>query len=180
VIFDNSGNGNHYSLSGIIANDKPDISGLTTGYDVDDSGTVQAINADSSAAGPLVTLTSGQAPAGSYLAIANVSGQTDNGYVVQTNQAVSGIRIAASGHDALTVCTLPQKGNPVAIHPEEDQENLPNSVIFNWTFEGDAAVKGYKFRQARRAAGQWRGGRSGRSGSCVSAGSADGPERLLY
>ncbi len=43
-----------------------------------------------------------------YGTIGNFSGQTDKGYVVQFDTAVDGIRIAASGHDSLTVTTIPE------------------------------------------------------------------------
>lgn len=41
VVFDNAGNADHNTLTGLIANNKPQITGLTVGYDVDDSGAVQ-------------------------------------------------------------------------------------------------------------------------------------------
>ncbi|MBN2535827.1 MAG: hypothetical protein JXB88_23305 [Spirochaetales bacterium] len=41
VAFDNAGNGDHNVISGLIANDKPQFTGVIVGYDVDDSGSVQ-------------------------------------------------------------------------------------------------------------------------------------------
>jgi hypothetical protein len=42
VAFDNAGNGYHSVISGLIANNKPQFTGTIVGYDVDDSGSVQA------------------------------------------------------------------------------------------------------------------------------------------
>ncbi len=70
-----------------------------------DDGTVEAIAADGSLREAL-TLTSGGEPYASTGV--NVGGQTAYGYVVKTDVPVQGVRITASGHDTLTICTPAQ------------------------------------------------------------------------
>jgi hypothetical protein len=69
-----------------------------------DSGTIQPILADDSL-GTQLSITGGGDP---YLLIGNYSGQNDHGYVLETDVPVKGIRITASGHDSLTIATIPE------------------------------------------------------------------------
>lgn len=70
-----------------------------------DSGTVQAILADDSL-GTAVTLTKNAAPYANTGV--NVGGQNAFGYVLTTDVPVKGVRITASGHDALSVSAVPE------------------------------------------------------------------------
>jgi hypothetical protein len=76
----------------------------------DDTGTIQPILTDDSL-GPALTLQAGGAP---YELVGNYTGQDDYGYVYEVttvysnNVQVKGVLISASGHDAITVVTLPE------------------------------------------------------------------------
>jgi hypothetical protein len=70
-----------------------------------DNGTVQAILADDSL-GTALTLTKNGAPYASTGV--NVGGQTAFGYVLTTDVPVKGLRITASGHDALSISAIPE------------------------------------------------------------------------
>jgi len=70
-----------------------------------DSGTVQAILADDSLGTPL-TLTKNGAPYANTGV--NVGGQNAFGYVLTTDVPVKGVRIPASGHDALSISAIPE------------------------------------------------------------------------
>jgi hypothetical protein len=70
-----------------------------------DSGTVQAILADDSL-GTALTLTKNAAPYANTGV--NVAGQNAFGYVLTTDVPVKGVRITASGHDALSVSAVPE------------------------------------------------------------------------
>ena len=70
-----------------------------------DSGTVQAILADDSL-GTALTLTKNGAPYASTGV--DVNGQTAFGYVLTTDVPVKGVRITASGHDALSISAIPE------------------------------------------------------------------------
>ena len=72
-----------------------------------DSGTVQAILADDSL-GTALTLTKNAAPYANTGV--NVNGQNAFGYVLTTDVPVKGVRITASGHDALSVSAVPEPG----------------------------------------------------------------------
>ena len=75
-----------------------------------DNGTVQAILEDGSL-GTAMTLTSNGEPYASTGV--DVDGQTAYGYVVKTDVPVQGVRITASGHDALSIST--PKGAELAV-----------------------------------------------------------------
>ena len=71
-----------------------------------DAGTWQAINADRSAAGPLVEFTKGTdgGPLAFYADTGvDVGGQNAWGVVFKTDAPVMGVRVASSGHDALSI-----------------------------------------------------------------------------
>ena len=70
-----------------------------------DNGTVQAILADDSL-GTALTLTKGGAPYASTGV--DVGGQAAFGYVLTTDVPVKGLRITASGHDALSISAIPE------------------------------------------------------------------------
>jgi hypothetical protein len=70
-----------------------------------DNGTVQAILADGSL-GTALTLTKNGEPYGNTGV--NVGGQNAFGYVLTTDVPVQGLRITASGHDALSVSAIPE------------------------------------------------------------------------
>jgi len=70
-----------------------------------DSGTVQAILADDSL-GTALTLTKNADPYANTGV--NVGGQNAFGYVLTTDVPVKGLRITASGHDALSISAIPE------------------------------------------------------------------------
>jgi hypothetical protein len=70
-----------------------------------DNGTVQAILADDSL-GTALTLTNRGHPYANTGV--NVNGQNAYGYVLTTDVPVKGLRITASGHDALSVSAIPE------------------------------------------------------------------------
>jgi len=70
-----------------------------------DNGTVEAILADDSL-GTALTLTKNGAPYASTGV--DVNGQTAFGYVLTTDVPVKGLRITASGHDALSISAIPE------------------------------------------------------------------------
>jgi len=70
-----------------------------------DNGTVQAILADDSL-GTALTLTKNGAPYADTGV--NVGGQNAYGYVLTTDVPVKGLRITASGHDALSISAIPE------------------------------------------------------------------------
>ena len=70
-----------------------------------DNGTVQVILADDSL-GTALTLTKNGAPYASTGV--DVGGQTAFGYVLTTDVPVKGLRITASGHDALSISAIPE------------------------------------------------------------------------
>ena len=70
-----------------------------------DNGTVEAILADGSL-GTALTLTKNGDPYANTGV--NVGGQNAFGYVLKTDVPVQGLRITASGHDALSVSAIPE------------------------------------------------------------------------
>ena len=70
-----------------------------------DNGTVQAILADDSL-GMALTLTKNGDPYANTGV--NVGGQNAFGYVLTTDVPVKGLRITASGHDALSISAIPE------------------------------------------------------------------------
>jgi hypothetical protein len=70
-----------------------------------DNGTVQAILADGSL-GTALTLTKSGAPYANTGV--SVAGQNAYGYVLTTDVPVQGLRITASGHDALSISAIPE------------------------------------------------------------------------
>ncbi len=70
-----------------------------------DSGFVQAILPDLTL-GPALTLTKNAAPYANTSV--SVAGQNAFGYVLVTDVPVQGLRITASGHDALSISTIPE------------------------------------------------------------------------
>ena len=104
-----------------------------------DNGTVQAIRADDSL-GPALTLTSGGAP---YADTGiNVNGMNAFGYVLTTDVPVKGLRITASGHDALSIST-PSKANVLKAHdpkPEDKEKGvLVAGLTLSWKAGKDPA-----------------------------------------
>jgi hypothetical protein len=97
-----------------------------------DSGTVQAIFADDTLGTPL-TLTAGVAPYANTGV--NVGGQNAFGYVLTTDVPVKGLRITASGHDALSIST-PAGTNPTKAHdpqPEHKEKGvLVDGLTLSW------------------------------------------------
>lgn len=100
-----------------------------------DNGTVQAIRADGTL-GPPVTLTAGGAPYASTGI--DVGGQTAFGFVFLADGPVKGIRITASGFDALSICT-PAGGDPQKAH-EPDPPVAGTSVPVNATLSWKTGV----------------------------------------
>jgi hypothetical protein len=70
-----------------------------------DNGTVQAILADDSLGTALTLTKNGEPYANTGV---NVGGQNAFGYVLTTDVPVQGLRITASGHDALSVSAIPE------------------------------------------------------------------------
>ena len=70
-----------------------------------DNGTVQAILADDSLGAELPLIKNGAPYANTGV---NVNGQKAFGYVLTTDVPVKGLRITASGHDALSVSAIPE------------------------------------------------------------------------
>jgi len=104
-----------------------------------DNGTVQAIRADGSL-GPALTLTSGGSP---YAATGiNVGDQQAYGFVLITDAPVKGLRITASGFDALSI-SIPAGANPTQAHdpqPENGAKDVPVvGTILSWKTGVDPA-----------------------------------------
>ena len=94
-----------------------------------DSGTVQAIFANDTLGAPL-TLTAGTAPYANTGV--NVGGQNAFGYVLTTDVPVKGLRITASGHDALSVST-PAGTDPRKAHDPQPDVGEEGVVVTNAT-----------------------------------------------
>jgi len=103
-----------------------------------DSGTVQAILADDSLGTPL-TLTKNGAPYANTGV--NVGGQNAFGYVLTTDVPVKGVRITASGHDALSI-SIPAGSRPTQAHdpqPENKAKGVPVNATLSWKTGVDPA-----------------------------------------
>ena len=104
-----------------------------------DNGTVQAIYADGSL-GPALTLTSGGSP---YAATGiDVAGQQAYGFVLITDVPVKGLRITASGFDALSISTPAGSDTRRAHEPQpEDGEKgvLVAGATLSWKTGVDPA-----------------------------------------
>lgn len=104
-----------------------------------DNGTVQAVYADGSL-GPALTLTSGGAP---YAATGvDVAGQQAYGFVLKTDLPVLGLRITASGFDALSIST-PAGVDTRPAHnpqPEDGAKGVPIvDTVLSWSTGADPA-----------------------------------------
>ena len=88
-----------------------------------DTGFVQPILADNSL-GTALNITAGGFPYGDTNV--NVNGQDAHGYVLETDVPVKGIRITASGHDALTVAAaaVADSDEPVPVHHWKLDEDI--------------------------------------------------------
>lgn len=96
-----------------------------------DNGTVQAIYMDGSL-GPALTLTANGAPYASTGV--DVAGQTAYGFVLLTDVPVKGLRITASGFDALSI-SIPAGVSPTQAHdpqPENGAKDVPVNVTLSW------------------------------------------------
>jgi hypothetical protein len=104
-----------------------------------DNGTVQAIRADGSL-GPELTLTANGAPYASTGV--NVGGQTAYGFVLRTDAPAKGLRITASGFDALSI-SIPAGADPTQAHdpqPENGAKDVPVvGTVLSWTTGVDPA-----------------------------------------
>ena len=83
-----------------------------------DAGTWQALNADRSPAGPLVEFSKSNPPGPLPIYEStgvNVNGQTAYGVAFLTDQPVAGVRITASGHDTLSISTIPEPSAVVLV-----------------------------------------------------------------
>ncbi|MBE0536294.1 MAG: hypothetical protein IH624_11550 [Phycisphaerae bacterium] len=105
-----------------------------------DNGSVQAI-LPGGQLGPALTLTANGAPYGNTGVAVN--GSNAFGYVLQTDVPVVGLRITASGHDALSISIPTRNVWPVAINPLPDQKNVPATLLFEWTLEGEVMLDRY-------------------------------------
>jgi len=104
-----------------------------------DNGTVQAIRADGSL-GPALTLTAGGSPyANTGIAVGD---QTAYGFVLLTDAPAKGLRITASGFDALSI-SIPAGANPTQAHepqPENGAKDVPVvGAILSWKTGVDPA-----------------------------------------
>lgn len=104
-----------------------------------DKGTIQPILPDGTLGAPL-TLTANGAPYANTGV--NVGGQNAFGYALITDAPVMGLRITASGHDALSVSAVPIRRDPKQSHepkPKHEATDVPKDSILGWT-PGEGAV----------------------------------------
>jgi uncharacterized Zn-binding protein involved in type VI secretion len=107
-----------------------------------DTGKFQAILQDGSL-GPAVPFVPA-ANGGPYADTGfDVGGQHAFGVVFTTTVRVKGVRIAAPGHDTLTICALPRRTDPKQSHDPQPQDlatDVRQEVVLAWTAGQDAAT----------------------------------------
>jgi len=104
-----------------------------------DSGTYYAILEDGSLGAP-VTYTAASTYANTGI---NVGGQNAFGVVFTTDVRVKGVRIAASGHDAFTVCAIPVPLDPKQSRdpqPADKATDISRDPVLTWTAGEDVAT----------------------------------------